>query len=127
MLNRAPRLLTVLLPLLLAGCISSTISNLSPKQTRRTADGLYPLEVRWDSNERALDQGSLTPYVVVDARFFAMQRTPLTTNRWETLVPVPAGQRFLNYHFKFDYRRHGFGKQLPDSRLSPNYQLEIAD
>lgn len=127
MVSNTIRLGLVGLILLLAGCTSSQISNMSPKVVRRNADGLYPIEARWDSNQQALRPDSMTPYVIVNTEFYPMQRTALTTNRWETLVPVPAGQRFLNYRFKFDYLYNGFGERRANSRLSPTYQLEIAD
>ena len=115
------------LVLALAGCASNEISNLSPKVLRRSPDGLHTIEARWDSNLRAVRDESMTPYVVIGSEFHPMQRVALTTIRWETLVPVPAGQRFLNYRFKFDYEMNGFGRRNPDSKLSPTYQLEITD
>lgn len=115
------------LALILAGCASNEISNMSPKVLRRSPDGLYAVEARWDTNLRAVRPDTMAPYVVIGSEFHPMQRTALTTNRWEALVPVPAGQRFLNYRFKFDYEMNGFGRRHPDSKLSPTYQLEIVD
>ena len=40
---------------LLAGCTTSTITNLTPKQLPRTATGLYPIEAMFQSNQRTLD------------------------------------------------------------------------
>jgi hypothetical protein len=127
MANTVRRLGLAVLLLVLAGCASNEISNMSPKVLRRTPNGLYPLEARWDSNLRAVRDDSMTPYVIIGTEFYPMQRTALTTNRWETLVPAPAGQRFLNFRFKFDYQMNGFGRRLPDSKLSPTYQIEIVD
>ena len=117
----------LVLTMLLVGCTSNKISNMTPKVLRRTPDGMYAVEARWDTNQRAYLPDSMTPYVVVNREFYPMQRVALTTNRWESLVPVPNGQRFLNFQFKFDYLVNGFGKKHPDSRMSPTYQLEIVD
>jgi len=115
------------LGLALAGCASNEISNMSPRVSTRGPDGLCVIEARWDSNLRAVCQDSMKPYVVIGSQFYPMQRTALTTNRWEATVPVPAGQRFLNYHFKFDYEMNGFGRRHPNSKLSPTYQIEIVE
>ena len=115
-----------LLPLLLGGC-SSTITNLTPKSAPRSATGLYSLEARWDCNQQSLRKESITPSVIIGTEVFPMQQTPLTVNRWETVVPVAADQRFLTYRFKFDYLYNSIPKPRPDSRLSTTYQLEILD
>jgi hypothetical protein len=111
---------------LLAGC-STTITNLTPKQQARNQAGLYPVEVRWDSNQRSIRKDSMKPCVVVGFESYPMQRTALTTNRWETLVPVPTNAQFINYRFKFDYLYESMPVARPDSRLSPNYQMEVVD
>jgi hypothetical protein len=110
-----------------AGCTANRVTNLTPRQVNRSSDGLITVEARWDTRQRAVREDSVTPWVVVGTEFHPMQRTALTSNRWEALVPVPTNQAFLNYHFKFDYRVQGFGKQHPNSRLSSGYQVEILD
>jgi hypothetical protein len=112
---------------ILVGCTSNQISNMTPKVVRRSTNDLYRVEARWDSNQQAQRPESLAPYVVVGRAFYPMQRTAYTTNRWETWVPVPSGQRFFHYRFKFDYLYNGFGQRCPDSRLSPDYQVEIVE
>jgi hypothetical protein len=117
----------VLLPLLLAGCTTNQITNLTPRIAHRNADGLYRVEVRWDSTQRSIRPDSFKPQVVVGPEFYPLQLTPLTQNRWEGLVPAPAGQRFVTYHFKFNYLYNSIPMPRADSRLSQTYQLEIAD
>ena len=56
-----------------------------------------------------------------------MERTPLLTNRWETLVPVPAEKDIVTYRYKFDYEYRGFPNRQLDSKLSKYYQLFILD
>ena len=121
------RLSLGILLVLLAGCTSNKISNMTPKVLHRTPDGLYTFEARWDTNQRAFLDDTMKPFVVVERDFHSMQRVALTTNRWEAVVPVPADKRFLNYRFKFDYLVNGFGKKHPDSRMSPTYQVEIVE
>lgn len=120
-------LLLVAPALLWAGCTSTSITNLTPRTLPRSADGLYTIEARWDSDQRSIRDDSFTPSVLVGTEFHPMHRTPLTPSRWEAVVPVPADQQFLNYRFKFDYLYNGIPKRREDSRLSPNYQIEIQD
>ena len=119
----------VVLLLLLAGagCMTRRITNMTPRQTTRTPDGLCLFEARWDSNQRAIREDSFTPYVVVGTEFHPMQRTLLTSNRWEAWVPLPADRQFVNYHFKFDYQYNSIPRPRPDSRISPTYQLEVLE
>ncbi len=125
MTDRPARVLMLLVLLAGTGCTATRITNLTPRQARPSPDGLVLFEARWDSWQRAIREDSFQAWVVVDHQPHPMERTLLTTNRWEALVPVPADRRFVNYHFKFDYDLQGFGRRRPNSRLSPGYQLEI--
>ncbi len=111
----------------LAGCATNTITNLTARQTVRDPSGLYRIEARWDSNQRSIRPDSLKPYVMVGVESYPMQRTPLTPNRWQVLVPVATNQTFLSYRFKFDYLYDSIPVPQPDSRLSSSYELEIQD
>lgn len=127
---RLPRLMSCAVLSLLVGaggCVQTRITNLTPRQAVRPPDGLVLFEALWDSNQRAIREDSFRPYVVMGAEKHPMQRTLLTTNRWEALVPVPPDRRFVSYHFKFDYEVQGFGRRHPDSRLSAGYQLELLE
>lgn len=109
------------------GCLSGRITNLTPRQTVRPADGLIPFAARWDSPQRAIREDSFQAWVVVGEVRYPMERTPRTSNRWEAEVPLPPDRRWVNYHFKFDYAVQGFGRRLPNSRLSAGYQLEVRE
>ena len=127
MITRKSLWSVLLAPLVLAGCASNTITNITPQQHVRNANGLYPVEARWDSNQRSVRKDSIRPYVVVGMEYYPMRMTTLTKNRWETVVPVPATQKFLNYRFKFDYEYDSIPIPRADSKSSPTYQLEIIE
>ncbi len=118
-------LLLLLTPLLFTGC--STITNLTPSQQPRNATGLYPVEVAWDSRQQSIRPDSIKPSVMVGLENYPMRKTPLMKNRWETLVPIPAGKNIINYRFKFDYDYNAIPQPRPDSRLSPEHKLQILD
>lgn len=119
----------LLLGLLLAGCATTThITNLTPKQEFRNSNGLYSVEAAMSSRQQTLRWQSVRPTVLVDKEFYPMRPTPLMTNRWETLIPVPAGQNTVYYRFKFDFDYNTFGSPgSSDSKLSPVYRLQILD
>ena len=56
-----------------------------------------------------------------------MRPTQLMTNRWEGLVPVPAGTNIVHYRYKFDFNYNAMGNPKSDSALSREYTLRIID
>jgi hypothetical protein len=121
------RVLPVLLaPLLLTGC-AATFTNLSSQHQVRNANNLYPVEVALSTRQQSLRWQSIQPHIVVGTESYAMRPTPLMTNRWEGLVPVPPGTRAVNYHYKFDFQYNSFGGPKSDSAYSPEYKLQILD
>jgi len=112
------------LPLLLAGC-STTITNLTPGQVNRNTTGMYAFEVAWDSTQQSVVNGSVQPSVFVEWQNYPMQPTPRLKNRWEALVPVPANQEYVNYHYKFDYQYRTIPSVRSNSINSKPYQLHI--
>ncbi len=117
----------LLLPLLLAGCGTTAITNLTPSRLPRKDNGQYPFGVEWSSRKQSLIKDSIKAYVVVGLDQYPMQRTPLLTNRWETLVPIAADKDGVIYRYKFDYEYRGFAAREPDSKLSKVYHLFILE
>ena len=114
------------LPLLMGGC-AATFTNLTPTQQVRNDNNLYPVEVALVSRQQTLRWNSIRPQIVVGNEFYPMRPTPLMTNRWEGLVPVPAGTNIVRYHYKFDFDDTAFGVPRPDSAASPEYTLRILE
>ena len=112
--------------LFLMGC-STTLTNLTPRQHTRNANGLYPVEVMWESKAARIIDDTMKGYVVVGQDAYPMQRSPMLTNRWETFLPVPADKEFVNYRFKFDYEYVKIPARQASSKLSDPYQLQIVD
>lgn len=113
-------------PLLLAGC-TSVFTNLTPTVQPRNANNLYPVEVAMDSRQQTLRWDSIKPQIVVGKDYYPMRQTPMMTNRWEGLVPVPSGTDLVRYHYKFDFDYNGFGGPQPNSASSPEYTLKITE
>ena len=113
--------------LFLTGCTTTTLTNLTPRQHTRNPNGLYPVEVMWDSSAARIVDDTIKGYVVIGQDAYPMQRSPMLTNRWETVLPVPADKDFINYRFKFDYEYVKIPKRQPSSKLSDPYQFQIID
>lgn len=118
--------LMLALPLLLVGC-ARNFTNLTPTRQIRTADNLYPVEVQFNSRQQTLRWHTIKPYVLVRGELLPMRQTPLMKNRWEGLVPVPAGASKVEYRYKFEYETTKFGGFENDSALSPKYELKILE
>jgi hypothetical protein len=111
-------------PLLLAGC-SSVITNLTPLQQTRSTNNLYRVEAALASRQQTLRWDSIKPQIVVGKDTYPMRSTLLMTNRWEGLLPVPAGTTSIRYHYKFDFKYNAMGAPKPDSVSSSEYTLRI--
>ena len=116
----------LMMSLVLSGC-STTITNLTPSQQTRNTTGLYPFEVLFNSNQKTLRRETIQPYVIVGLESYPMQPGPVLKNRWETVVPVPADKKFVNYQFKFDYQYVAVPQRRPGSILSAPYRLYLVD
>lgn len=122
----APGLLAALT---LAASCSSRITNLTPSSSPREESGLYHFEAEWTSTQRSreLRQQDIRAFVVVEQKFYPMERVPRMTNRWEADVPIPKDKNPVFYQYKWDYGTAGFGRTHPNSLRSPMYRLEILD
>ena len=112
------------LALLAVGC-NATFTNLTPQTQFRNPNNLYPVEVSLDTRQATLRWETIHPQIVVGPDFYTMRPTLLMTNRWEGLIPAPAGTSVIHYHYKFDFLNNAFGPPQPNSASSPEYTLHI--
>ena len=113
--------------LVLAGCITSRITNLTTTRQPRNPNGLYPIEFAWDTDQTTIIEGSIKPVVVIGFDFYPMRPSIGISNRWETVIPVAKDKNSVIYHFKVEYQYRTFGKPEKSSRLSPSYRLDIGE
>jgi hypothetical protein len=118
-----------LLPvLLLAGCATPTFTRLTPAQQPRNPDNIYPVEASFDSQQQSLRWDSIQAYVLVNGQALPMRPVPLVKNRWEGVIPVPAGATAVSYRFKFDYLYNNFASApKPNSITSKVYTLKVVE
>lgn len=116
----------LLMPLLLAGC-TATFTNLTPQTQTRNANNVYPVEVSLHTRQQSLRWNSIRPMIVVGTDTYPMRPTPLMTNRWEGVIPLPAGQDSVHYRYKFDFNYNSLGQPKADSAFSPEYTLRVIE
>jgi len=114
------------LAVLMTGC-NATFTNLTPKQQVRNENGLYPVEVAMDTRQGTLRWNSIDAKIMIGTNFYTMRSTPLMSNRWEGLVPVPADTNIVYYRYRMDFLYNDFGGPKRDSALSQQYRLLILD
>jgi hypothetical protein len=116
-----------LLPWLISGCTTTTITNLTPRDLPRNPSGLYPFQVALDSRQQSLQNDTIRAWVMIGLDAFPMEKTAIVKNRWETLVPVPANQNLVHYRYKFEYEYLSIPNRKSNSATSTPYTLKIAD
>ena len=119
-------LLLPLLLVLLPGC-SAKFTNLTPRALPRNEAGLYPFEVAMTSQEQALKWKTIQPTLRIGEDSYAMQPTPLMTNRWEVVVSLAPETKVINYRFQFQFLKQGMKREIADSASSGYYSLQITD
>ncbi len=112
------------LSLVLTGC-TAKFTNLTPRQQVRNADGLYPVEVAFNSRQHTLQWNTIHPQILIGAEVYPMKPTLLMSNRWEGLIPVPAGVNGVKYRYKFDFQQNEFGPSKQNSASSEVFTLRV--
>ena len=113
------------LSLLGAGC--STVTNLTPRAQERADNNMYPVEMKWVSNQHALKPETVRPIVMIGDQAIPMQQVPVVKNRWEAFVPIPPDQKEVRYKYKIDYDVSGIPVPQKESKQSVEYKMEIKD
>ncbi|MBC8325945.1 MAG: hypothetical protein H8E27_10000 [Verrucomicrobia subdivision 3 bacterium] len=113
--------------LLMGGCARATLTNLTVTQQPRDPNGLYRVEIIWENNANGVRHETVHPVVLVGTNSFPMQRTALVTNRWETLVPVPASATGVAYRIRVDWKYNAIPVPEANSKMSGAFQLIIKD
>lgn len=113
------------LGLLLGGCTSPQISNLTPSKHIRNDEGLYHFEAAFHTRQRAIDESSIDAQVKVDQKSYPMRKTQTVQGRWESWVPIPETTDQLDYRYQFNYVYEGLLFPQKKSITSEPYRLQI--
>lgn len=114
-----------LLAAMLTGCVTHTVTNLTPTAQPRSTNHMYRVEYQWDTTQQSFRPGSVRPYVMLGLQPYEMKPVMKMNNRFEAWIPVPPGTSEITYHFKVDYQYTGFGKVQKASTNSKEYTMTI--
>jgi hypothetical protein len=117
--------LSLSLAVLVSGCVANRVTNLTATEVPRSPNGMYRVEYQWDSNQQTVRPDTIKPTVLVGFNQYEMRPVMKMNNRWETWIPIPAGQNEISYRFKVDYQYTGFGAPRNASKLSQDYKLFV--
>lgn len=111
----------------LSGCTYTRFTNLTPSNLPRDPSGNYPVEMAWESNDRTIIDESVRAYVVVNNKFYPMNKVQIVEDRWEAMIPVPSGTTYVDYHYKVDFDYRSLPRPQSNSDLSIPYMLLISE
>lgn len=117
--------LACLCAMLLTGCVTNTVTNLTASSQPRDPKGMYRVEYQWDSTQQTIRPGSVRPFVIVGTETYEMKPVMKMHNRWEAWIPVSPSQSEVTYSFKVDYQYSDFGAIKGGSKLTKDYTLVI--
>ena len=109
----------------LSGCMTVSITNLTPSDFPRSNSGLYRVEAAWDHNQKSVVEDSVEPVVIVGTTQYPMQPVPFAQDRWETMIPVSGDQDTIYYQFKFNYLYQSVPHAVSNSKRSEEFRLDI--
>lgn len=111
--------------LLVTGCVTNTITNLTSSTVARDPKGMYRVEYQWDSNQQTVRPETIKPFVISGAGTYEMKPVMKMNNRWETWIPVPPNQNSVEYFIKVDFQYTVFGGVKNASKRTKDYVLNI--
>jgi hypothetical protein len=114
-----------LLTSMLTGCVTHTVTNLTPTGQPRATNHMYRVEYQWDSTDQTVRPGTIKPVVMIGTEEYPMKSVMKMHNRWEAWIPVPPTQSEITYYYKIAYQYTGFGKVGKASTNSKEYTLTI--
>lgn len=89
--------------MLLAGCQTVTLTNLTPPSMAENPSQIYTFSLRVTTRTNTVPPASIAPYIVIDGRSFDMKRSPLGDGIYEFEHQVPAGRDQVAYYYLVNY------------------------
>jgi hypothetical protein len=93
--------------LLLAGCETVTLTNLTPPSMPENPSQIYTFSLRVTPRTRTVSDSSIDPHIVVDGRSYAMKRAALGEGIYEFEYQLPAGREQVAYYYLVNYAVDG--------------------
>ena len=109
--------------LLLAGCESVVLTDLTPKSMPENPSNIYTFSLR--ATARSSTVAGIAPKIVVDGRSHNMKRSQIGEGVYDFEYQIPAGRDRLAYYFLVNYTIEASGGNTPQETYTQVQQVQI--
>lgn len=99
--------------LLLGGCQSVVLTNLTPASLPENPSQIYTITMRVTPKIDTIVPGSIKPEIVIDGQKYAMNQSSLAEGLYEFDYQLPAGRDEIAYYFLVNYKTETNGLHSP--------------
>lgn len=89
--------------LLLSGCDSVVLTNLTPGSLPENPSQIYTITLRVTPKIRTIVPGSIVPHIIVDGESHTLTKSALGADLWEYEYHLPADRDEIAYYFLVNY------------------------
>jgi hypothetical protein len=116
-----PVMLAALAALVLGGCASVGLTNLTPSSLPGNPSGIYTFTLRVTPKTSTVLADTITPHVVVAAEVHDMRESATIPGIYEFDYHLPPGQTSLTYYYLVDFKSSGNGN-INDNQANSGYE-----
>lgn len=96
---------------LLGGCATMSLTNLTPSSLPENPSGIYTFTLRVTPKSATVVPDSIAPHIVVGAESHDMQKSESVPGVYEFDCKLPPGQDSVGYYYLVSYQTEGNGMQ----------------
>jgi hypothetical protein len=109
--------------LLLSGCESVTLTDLTPKSMAENPSQIYTFSLRVTPRSNAIS--AVTPNIIVDGQSHKMKLSPIGTGIYDFEYQLPAGRDRVAYYYLVTYNVEGNSVQTPQETYTAVENIQI--
>jgi len=114
------------LSLILVGCQSPAITNLTPQSLPENPSQIYTISARITPRDSGFVQGTLLPTLVIEGQSLVLKKSTLGQDLYEIDYQVPAGRSEIAYYFQINYQvQHSNGLIASREDYTPLQRAQI--
>ena len=111
--------------MLLAGCETVTLTNLTPPSMAENPSQIYTFSLRITPRTNTVPPSSIVPNIVIDGKSFLMKLSPLGEGIYEFEYQLPAGREQVAYYFLVNYTVEGNAVQTPKEAYTDVLKVNV--
>lgn len=97
----------------LPGCATLTLTNLTPPALDENPSEIYTFTLRVTPHTNTILASSIAPKIVIDGKSFDLRKSSLGDGLWEFDYQLPPGREQIPYYFLVDYNVQGNNIEQP--------------